>query len=236
MLTGKKLPQVQRSLILSGFISLPIAAGFLFIGIALYAYYQIYPDPALPQIWFNGAEIINAEQVFPHFIRNELPVGLKGLVLIGIIAVAMSSLDSAIGALSATVTLDIYKPFFCKAASDKHYLLMSRVFVLLFAVLLPTIAYLFRYSQGFLWLVNKTVGVGYGALLGVFLVGLLTRRGIEYGNLFAMIMGYLIAAILLVLIETNTIALAWSWVVIIGTCCTFGIAICWRGTQDRVAY
>lgn len=228
MLTGKNVQHVRFSLILSGIISLPIAACFLFIGLGLYAFYQIYPDPALPQILVAGQQTVNAEQIFPHFIRYVLPSGLKGLLLIGVIAVAMSSLDSAMGALGSIATVDLYKRFCYRNASERHYLMMSRIFVLIFAIILAAVAYSFKGSQSFIWLVFKVASIGYGALLGVFLAGLLTNRGTETSNLTAIISSCLVTVTLLLLIENNLINLAWTWIIIIGTLVTFTLSICWR--------
>ena len=93
MLTCKDVNYARRSVVLSGVISLPVAALFLFIGISLFAYYQVHSGTNLP---------VGADKVFPWFIGNELPSGLRGLLLVGVLAAAMSSLDSAMGALSSS--------------------------------------------------------------------------------------------------------------------------------------
>lgn len=93
-----------------------------------------------------------------------------------------------------------------------------------FAVILGVIAYAFSFSDKILWLVFKIGGVTFGSLLGIFLFGLLTKRTGNIGNVIAMIVMALVNASLLYLSETKVLALGWSWLVIIGTVGTFGLA------------
>ncbi|MCZ6673114.1 MAG: hypothetical protein O7C75_09255, partial [Verrucomicrobia bacterium] len=102
MLTCKNVHQAQRSIIISGFISLPVAALFLMIGVGLFTYYQQLPDANLPTKLAEGIATIDSDKVFPHFIATVLPAGLRGLLLCGVLAAAMSSLDSAMAALSSS--------------------------------------------------------------------------------------------------------------------------------------
>ncbi|MFH1547462.1 MAG: sodium/solute symporter, partial [bacterium] len=126
MLTCKDTKSSQKSLILSGFVGIPVMTLFLFIGLGVYAYYQInpiFPVSYIPLV--AGCKYTpEAKEMFPYFITN-LPVGLKGLLLIGIFSAAMSSLDSALGALSSSSVIDIYKPLINKNASENHYLKVS---------------------------------------------------------------------------------------------------------------
>jgi Na+/proline symporter len=230
MLTCKDARLSRRSLILSGFIGIPVMAVFLLIGVAIYAYYQIYPDPNLPTILVNGKPQINSEKVFSHFIIHVLPTGLKGLLIIGILSAAMSSLDSALGALSSSFVVDIYRPLICKDASESHYLWVSRINVVMFGIILAGIAFLFRNTEGFLWLCFKVVSITYGSLLGIFLLGVTTTRGNNTSNLIAMTSSAVINIVLLILIEEKIIGLAWSLLIVLGTVCTYLVAYV-GGTQ-----
>jgi Na+/proline symporter len=75
-----------------------VLAALTMIGLSLYVFYQLAPDPGLPT---------NADQIFPYYIATQLPTGISGLLLAAILAATMSSMTSGINALSATVTLDL---------------------------------------------------------------------------------------------------------------------------------
>ena len=228
MLTCKDVKSSRRSVILSGVISIPIAALFLFVGIALFAYYQVNVDPTLPQQVVDGVSTIKADKVFPWFIANELPAGLRGLLLVGVLAAAMSSLDSAMGALSSSALVDLYRPLVPKSAQTIPDIWISRGFVVLFGLILSSVAWALKDASGFLWLSFQIVSVTYGALLGIFLLGLLTKRGSDEGNWIAMLSGALLSATLLTLIKIDIIPLGWTWLIVIGTAWTFCFGYCYK--------
>jgi len=225
MLTCRAVGQAQRSVILSGLAAIPVAATFLLIGVGLYAFYQVNPDPSLPSQTVDGQSVVMADKVFPHFIRTALPDGFRGLLLCGVLAAAMSSLDSAMAALSSSVVVDLYRPQVRGRVSERAMVWISRGFMVGVAVVLGFIAWLLEYYQQltgerFLWLAFQIGTVTYSGLLGVFLLGMLTKRGRDDWNLVAMLAGSAITAVLLALLNTNTIQLAWQWPMLIGVSTT----------------
>ena len=232
MLTCKDVGAARRSVVLSGFISIPIAALFLFVGVALFAFYQVHADASLPMKVLGGSEVAS-DKVFPWFIGTQLPSGLRGLLLVGVLAAAMSSLDSTMGALSSSALVDLYRPLLKKQTSNHSGLLLSRIFVSIFGVALALTAWALKDAEGFLWLTFKIGSITYGALLGVFLLGILTTRGSDRGNWVSMLSGSLICAGLLALIETGNLALGWTWLIVIGTAWTFGLGCCWHEKAPR---
>ena len=80
--------------------------------------------------------------MFPQFLATALPSGLKGLLLAGAFAAAMSSLDSAMAALSSSVVMDFLKPMLGNTRSEQSWVRISRITVMVFAVILVVIAYL----------------------------------------------------------------------------------------------
>ncbi len=186
---------------------------YLTIGTALFSFYHEHPELALPQ---------KLDQIFPHFIAGSMPSLLRGFMLSAII---MASIDSPLGSLTSSFVTDIYKPLIHKEGSEKHYMWVSRVAVVLFAVALAAIAYWFSFFDKILWLAFKIGGVTFGSLLGIFLLGMLSRRKANLGNIAAMVLPALINLVLLILTEKKIISLGWTWLVIFGT---FGtIAIGW---------
>lgn len=229
ILTSKDVKAARRSVILSGFISIPIAALFLFVGIALFAFYQTHGDPTLPaKVLADGSTQVFSDKVFPHFIASELPSGLRGLLLVGVLAAAMSSLDSTMGALSSSALVDLYRPILKKGLDEKQGLIISRILVSCFGLILALIAYALKDAEGFLWLTFQIASVTYGALLGVFLLGIVTKRGSDSGNWIAMLSTGAICVTLLTLIKLEYIQLGWSWLILIGTLWTFGIGALWH--------
>lgn len=211
MLTCKESKLAQKALILTGIIDFPLVLIFLTIGVLLYVFYQIHPDPSIPA---------QADQIFPYFILKVLPSGISGLMIVSIFSADMSSLDSALNALSSSAICDVYKPFIAKRKSEKHYLFVSRIMVLVFGVILVLIAYLSRDIESVLKLAFKVSSYTYGGLLGVFLIGTLTKtKGSERGNVIAMV-----SSIIVVFMVSKT-KIAWSWFIVIGTLWTFFVGI-----------
>jgi len=210
MLTCKDVRSSQKSLILTGLVDFPIVLLFLTIGTLLFVFYRHFPDPNLPS---------QTDHIFPFFVISQLPPGLRGLLIAGVLAAAMSSLDSALGALSSSAIVDIYRPYIHPGASDRHYLRVSRFSVVIFAAFLVAVAIACRNSKEILWLGFKIGAFTYGGLLGIFLLGVLTRRGTHRGNVMAMLSSVAIV-ILLYLFESRT-GLSWPWFVVIGTIWTF---------------
>jgi SSS family solute:Na+ symporter len=194
MLTAPDIRRSRRSLILSGLADIPIAFIFLSIGLLLWVYYQAHPDPTLPK---------TPNETFCHFILYQMPVGLRGLLLAGIFATAMGSLSTALNALATSFTRDWYEPYFNPTATDEQSLRAVRWATVWFSVLMIIVAC----TTAYLVIVHPNVriipivlgifGYTYGSLLGVFFAGMLTKnRGNDFGNILAMILGFVVVAIL----------------------------------------
>ena len=186
MLTARDHHRSRASLILSGLADLPLVLCFLLVGILLWVHYQ-QPHKDAP---------------FAYFIVHELPPGIRGVLFAGIFATAMGSLSTALNALATSFTEDWYKNFFRPKATDAQVLRAARISTIVFSVLLILIGAATAYAKIILHariipIVLGIFGYTYGSLLGVFLVGLLTkRRGSEAGNLAAMAAGFVCVALL----------------------------------------
>lgn len=219
MLTCENARQSQKALLLTGLIDFPIVATYLVIGTGLFCLYEILGSHLPPNI------VRDPDTIFPYFIMTVLPAGVRGLLIASIFAAAMSSLDSAINALASSAVMDIYKPFIRPGASERHYLGASRFFVVLFCLLLVITAFsLNRIPGGKLWLGFKVTGFTYGALLGIFLLGVISRGTNDRMNLWAMVTSALFLLFLTLfekfLLGGRTL-IAWPWYVVVGTVWTF---------------
>jgi solute:Na+ symporter, SSS family len=204
LLTVETRRESQRTLSLTPIGTLVTLAIYLAIGAGLYTYYAQHQGQALPR----------PDEIFPFFIRSAMPEVLRGIMLS---AIVLASIDSPLGSLAASFVTDIYRPLLVRNRSERHYLGVSRAAVLGFGLLLAALAYGFSFFDRFLWLAFKIAGVTFGSLLGVFLLGLVTRVRANRANVAAMVTMALINLVLLVLAEKGVLALGWSWLVILGT-------------------
>jgi SSS family solute:Na+ symporter len=211
LLTVETRAESQKTVVLSMVGSFVTLMLFLIAGSCIFSFYQQNPALALPA---------GLDKIYPHFASNVMPSVLRGLVLS---AIVMASIDSPLASLTAVFVTDIYKPLFKPKADEAHYMRVSRVSVVVFAVLLGLIAYFFSFKDKMLWLAFKVGGVTFGSLLGVFLLGLATKRQADRANVFAMLFMAGVNAWLLYLSENKILPLGWSWLVIIGTVGTFGL-------------
>jgi len=218
MLTAKDAGQSRKALILSGFMDIPIVIVFLFIGSFLFSLYQASPPSGLPA---------KADDIFPYYIVHSLPPGVTGLLIAGVLAAAMSSIDSALNSLSTTWINDFYRPYFRKNGSEKHYLMMAKVFTVAFAALLIMIAYLCKDTQQVLILGFIIGSFTYGALLGIFLLAMFTKRGNDSGNIIGMAAS--ISTILFIKFYTE---IGWIWYVMIGALVAFSVGFLFPGKKE----
>jgi SSS family transporter len=221
LLTVETRRQSQTTLALTPLGTLLTLVIYLGIGAGLFAYYAQHPAAGLPR----------PDEILPFFIRTAMPEVLRGVMLS---AIVLASIDSPLASLAASFVTDIYRPLLVRRRSDAHYLWVSRAAVVVFGVVLAVLAWGFSFFSGFLWLAFKIAGVTFGSLLGVFLLGLLTRgSGGDRANAVAMVTMAAINLALLVLSETGRIGLGWSWLVILGTAGTMALSPLLAPLLDR---
>ncbi|MBI5882593.1 MAG: sodium/solute symporter [Elusimicrobia bacterium] len=223
LLTVETRKASQRTMLLSMVGSFVVLMVFLSVGTTLFVFYQQHPALPLPAA---------LDKIYPHFTTSVMPAFMRGLVLS---AVILASIDSPLSSLTAAFVTDIYKPLIKSDGDEAHYLRLSRISICCFAVLLGVLAYLFSHVDKMLWVAFKIGGVTYGSLLGVFLLGLLTKRPANRANIVAMTAMAVINGTLLYLSEIKVFPLGWSWLVILGTLGTFGLAWVLGPLLDRDA-
>ena len=118
----------------------------------------------------NSVETNDKDYVFIHFILNNLPRGLIGLLLAVILSAAMSSTASELNALASTTALDLYKRNIKNERSEKHYVAMSKWFTLLWGTIAISIACVAYLADNLIQLVNIIGSIFYGNVLGIFLL------------------------------------------------------------------
>jgi solute:Na+ symporter, SSS family len=209
LLTVETRQKSQKSMVSTPVVSGLVLFIYLTIGACLYAFYAQHA--ALPQPE-------KLDKIFPYFIGNVMPPVLRALLL-GVIILA--SIESPIVSLTASFITDLYKPLVNSRQTDAFYMRLSRICVGVFAIMLMGIAYFFSHFQKILWLAFKIGGITFGSLLGVFLLGFLTKRRSNRANILGMTLMAIINAALLIGTETGKMAIGWTWLLLIGTAGTF---------------
>jgi SSS family transporter len=182
---------------------------FLVIGTLLYVQYQDASRPAPAAL----------DRIYPKFIWQNLPVGVAGLVIAAILAAAMSNLSAALNALASTTIMDFVKPLARQYRPDSHYLRLARYATVFWAAVLFTVGLFAQYySHSVLEAGLSIASVLYGGLLGVFLLGLLTKAPGETAAMLGMAAG-LVATILL------QPYMAYTWYILVGSSVTMLVGV-----------
>ncbi|HEU5146894.1 MAG TPA: sodium:solute symporter, partial [Chryseosolibacter sp.] len=123
-----------------------------------------------------NAKTQDRDYIFLNFVLSNLPNGIIGLLLAVMFSAAMSSMAGELNALASTTSVDIYKRSFKPEASNNHYLMMSRVFTVMWALLAMVFAMLANFAENLIQFVNIVGSLFYGTILGIFLTAFYIRR------------------------------------------------------------
>src|SRR5713226_4229069 len=179
LLAARSQKQSVTALLTSGVAIFFQFALFLMVGIMLWAYYR------LPSATFG-----KPDRIYPTFIVSRMPHGISGLLIAAILAAAMSNLSAALNALSSTSIMDFYVRFHPQA-DERTKMRLSRLSTLAWALLLFALAVLSLHKVGRVVEVGLQIAsVAYGALLGAFLLGVLTKRVNQRGSMVGLLFAY----------------------------------------------
>lgn len=230
MLAAKNLRQSQAALLASGVVIFVQFAMFLLIGTGLWVFYAQHPGG------LAGIGAVGGNRIFPMFIVQEMPMGVAGLLVAAILAAAMSNLSAALNSLSSATVVDFYMGW-RPEAGDRERILVSRASTAVWAVVLFAIAVYTVKAGGkgnVVELGLSIASVAYGCLLGVFLLGTLTKRATQGGAIMGMVIGFAVNLVLWlqsVKILPQVIGgwrvpvVAFTWYVLIGAAITFGVGM-----------
>jgi solute:Na+ symporter, SSS family len=219
LLAARNERQSKIALLSSGVFILVQFALFLLVGVSLYVFYQIVP--AVPA-FAKG----QSDRIFPTFIVTHMPHGISGLLIAAILAAAMSNLSAALNSLSSTTVIDFYSRL-RPDIGERQRVTVSRAATIFWGLVLFTLALLSRHGGRVLEIGLTIISVAYGALLGVFLLGVLTRKATEIGAIIGMICGLTLNIYLWLgaksVAQWLGTSIAFTWLVAIGTIVTFAI-------------
>jgi SSS family solute:Na+ symporter len=206
LLAARGQKQSAVALLSSGVAILFQFALFLIVGVMLWAFYRV------PSAHFG-----TADRIYPTFIVSQMPHGISGLLIAAILAAAMSNLSAALNSLSSSTIMDFLvrlRP----NTDERARMRLSRLATFFWAMVLFALAVLALQKVGRVVEVGLQIAsVAYGALLGVFLLGVLTRKANQRGAMVGMLFGF---STELYLWRAHV---PWTWWVMIGTTVTFAV-------------
>ncbi|MCO4753763.1 MAG: hypothetical protein KC478_04740 [Bacteriovoracaceae bacterium] len=202
-LTGNRsMKGAQKAIIISTFLSIGVAVLFLSIGALLWAHYQSVAAPD-----------VSNDQLFAYFINNHFPEGLRGLMVAGVLAATMSTLDSTINALSASFYSDIIH----HETNDKKEI--SKFYTrdtLVITLLLMIVAFVASKSEGLLVLGLEITSWTAGSLLALFMCSVIMQNWVKLKLDFVSVIGAYVFGITAVYLNRFIIEGVWQWNVYYG--------------------
>ncbi|MDX2367205.1 MAG: sodium:solute symporter [Colwellia sp.] len=246
VLTCKTAKEGSKAMLLSVVMVIPVMLLFLVIGLLLFIFYQ-RPDlmgegAVTAMTSFDGTKVT----VFMSYVLNQIPSGVRGLVTIGIVAAALSTLNSGLSSMSSVLVQDLYRPFNLQRGlqfADSHYVKAGKVSMIIVAIALAAMAVLCFYWQQhtdtpLLAFALSVMLFSYSGLLGVYFTALFTKRGSERSVTAALITGFVITLLFQPYIQTLYLPpelifdLAFTWKLCIAT--FISTLVCLLGTRKLV--
>lgn len=208
-LAAKNIGDAKKSYLLMGFLAFFIYLFFIIMGVLFYGYY-------------DGREFENPNTIILTFAADYGMPGLMGIIAAAVMAASMSSLDSALNSLSTISTLDFYQKYFAKDKSDSHYLNATRIFTLMWAliIIVPAIMYHLHAAGSILEILTKVGSFFVGAQLGMFALGFFSKHTTERGLLIGTAAAF--AMVTYVALATE---LAWPWYAVVGVTISITVSI-----------
>ncbi|GGF79639.1 sodium:solute symporter [Alteromonas lipolytica] len=231
VLTCRNAQEGAKAMLWSVVMVIPVMLLFIVIGLLLYIYYQqptlMATNTGAPVPQFAGEPVT----IFMYYVLTDLPAGLKGLVTIGILAAALSTLNSGLNSMSSVLIQDLYRPWKARQeqqTDEQHFVNASRLAMALVALALASMACLCYYWQQYsdTPLLQFALGVmvfSYSGLLGVYFITLFTQRGSPASVTAALLSGFIIPLLLQPYVmswylpEAWQISLGFTWQLVIGT-------------------
>ena len=178
--------EAKRSALFGSLLYVPVSLLFFFIGTALFAYYKASPA-LLPEELTNSAD-----KIFPYFIVNELPKGLTGLLIASVFAAGMSTVSTSVNGSATIVLTDYYKRYFKPEATNKQSMQTLYTASLIFGILGIGVAIAMIGAKSALDAWWKLASIFSGGMLGLFLLGFLSRKVKNFDAAVGVIIGVMV--------------------------------------------
>lgn len=246
VLTCKDAKEGSKAMLMSVVMVIPVMLLFLVIGLLLYIYYQ-RPDIMAAGVTDSPVPTFAGEPVtiFMYYVLTEIPAGVRGLVTVGILAAALSTLNSGLNSMASVLVQDLYRPW--KQAKESqvdegHYVKVGRWAMTLVAAALGGMACLCYYWQQYtnMPLLQFALGVmvfSYSGLLGVYFITLFSKRGSQRSVIAALIVGFFVPlsmqpyVIHTILPSQWQFELGFTWQLVVGT--IIAAVVCAAGKTSK---
>ncbi len=219
ILSAKSDGGSQRVLLLNGLLRFPLVLSYCFLGLGLAAF-SLQNADFIPSLPLTAAGEPNFNLAFPMYVMGNFAPGFVGLVMVGLLAAAMSSIDSAINSLSAAMIEDFVRPKW--RLSDRQVLQLSRLLTLFWGC--ACIAFSFqveRIAPTILEAVNKVGSMFNGPLLALFCAALLL---VNVPQRFALT-GFVLGLLVNLGIAVTAPQISWLWWNVIGFAVALGYTL-----------
>ncbi len=187
-MTTSSEKEAKSSAMFGSLLYVPVSIVFFYIGTALYSYYTAQPDLLPAELKIPGA----GDKVFPYFIAKGLPVGITGLLIASIFAAGMSTVATSINSTSTIILTDYYKRYFNKDAQEKSSMKILYSSSLIFGVVSIIIAVSLVGVESVLDAWWGLASIFSGGMLGLFLLGYLSKSARNIDAVIGVIIGALI--------------------------------------------
>jgi len=171
LMSTPNLRGMAKAAVTSVFFDMSVGWLLLFLGIGLFAWYQQHPG-TLP---LEMAQV-NQDRILPYYIIHHLPNGVSGLLIAGIFAAAMSSMDSGINSLSTVLVNDFIKPLRTTQRTEAQDVRLARILTLAVGAFAMGLAFYVSTIQQILAASSQFLGLFGGPIVALFLLGMLSRR------------------------------------------------------------
>ena len=208
LLAARSERQSKIALLSSGVAVLFQFSLFLLVGTMLFVFYKLFPP---------GVPFTRTDTIFPTFVVTHMPHGSSGLLISAILAAAMSNLSAALNSLSSITIVDFYSRL-RPNSSEERRVFLSRIATVAWGLLLFVLAILARRGGKVLEVGLSIASVAYGSLLGVFLLGVLTKKASERGAMAGMLFGFVLNLYFWLFTRVP-----FTWYVPLGSIATFGV-------------
>lgn len=185
-LTASNLREAKRAMWVKLLLVMPVIGVIYFTGLVIFAFYHVHGDP------LAAGKIATTDQILPYFVVHELPMGLPGLLIAAIFAATMSATSSGLNALASATTIDFYQRLSkTPKTSDEEQLRLARKLTLAYGALVIVLAFGVHRLGTLAEASTKAIGLVGGPLLGVFLLGMLSKRTSATGAIIGWVAGLL---------------------------------------------
>jgi SSS family transporter len=215
-MSARSAEESQKALRLQAILYIPLSLVLQAVGLLLVVFYHVHPAEALG--------IRDPDTVVPYFALHTLRSGLAGLVIASIFAASMSAMSGGINALTNATVEDFYRRLLKPNAEGRELVRSARLISIAWGVITTVIALLVGRIGSIAYSYDKVNSLIGGVILGLFLLGMLTRK--ISGS--AALAGAGVATLLLIVVAYGS-PLAWLWYGLVGCATTFAAA--WVGSM-----